>query len=336
MSNSSADPTRGLEPQGAARVAWGRVTLFYAIAFGMVALLGVVLWQLGANLTDTQAAVAFQLIVGFLYMPMPLVAGLIVERVAGRRPRIATEWRALVRGLKRVALVSAGSALLLYLTNLGVTALLGNLAGVPGVGRLLFDRQAVAQNIAAVLPAGQSGALLDTMPSVALLYLLGAVSGIVAGFTINGVFAFGEEYGWRGVLMDELAPLGVVRANLLTGVMWGLWHAPIIALGFNYGEYRVAGMVMMCVWLVPFSFLLWRTREYSGSIAAPAIIHGAFNGSAGFFLLLIAEKNPLVATPVGLVGALASAIAAAVVWRATRGAAMPYPDETPRDDAIRA
>ncbi len=39
---------------------------------------------------------------------------------------------------------------------------------------------------------------------------------LVAGFTVNGLFAFGEEYGWRGWLADELAPLGAVRANLIT------------------------------------------------------------------------------------------------------------------------
>ena len=78
-------------------------------------------------------------------------------------------------------------------------------------------------------------------PPVALLYVLGPLVGIMAGFTINGLFAFGEEYGWRGVLMDELRPLGAFKANLLTGVMWGFWHAPVILLGFNYGAERRLG-----------------------------------------------------------------------------------------------
>ncbi len=111
--------------------------------------------------------------------------------------------------------------------------------------------------------------------------------------------------------MDELRPLGPVKANLLTGVMWGLWHAPIILLGFNYGQQRVLGVLMMCVWLVPLSFLLWRSREYSGSVLTPAIIHGAFNGSAGFFLMLIASGSRLITAPVGLLGAVTVSVVAA-------------------------
>ena len=48
--------------------------------------------------------------------------------------------------------------------------------------------------------------------------------------TVNGLFGFGEEYGWRGWLADELRPLGPVVANLVTGVLWGLWHTPLILL----------------------------------------------------------------------------------------------------------
>ena len=156
------------------------------------------------------------------------------------------------------------------------------------------------------------------MPPVATLYVLGLIAGVLAGFSVNGLFAFGEEYGWRGVLADELAPLGPVRANLLTGVLWGLWHAPLILLGFDYGADRFAGVVMMCVWLVPLSFILSRARQYSGSVLSAAVIHGAFNGSAGFYLLLIGHGSRLWTAPVGLLGAVTMAIVAGTVWRLTR------------------
>ena len=51
---------------------------------------------------------------------------------------------------------------------------------------------------------------------------------------INGLFTFGEEFGWRAYLQPKLMPLGGRRATLLVGVIWGLWHAPIIAMGHNY------------------------------------------------------------------------------------------------------
>jgi membrane protease YdiL (CAAX protease family) len=294
------------------------VGLFYAIAFGMVCLLGLAFSFLGANMTSGGMSAVFQLAVAFLYMPMPLVAGLVVERVARRRPLIHSTWSDFKAGWLKVIVVSALSALAMYASNLALTVLLGNVLGLAGVGQLVATQQQVFENLTALFGASRVPASATSgMPPVALLYALGAWAGIMAGFTINGLFAFGEEYGWRGVLMDELRPLGDVRANVLTGIMWGLWHAPMILLGFNYGSYRWAGIGMMCVWLIPFSFLLWRSRDYSGSVIAPAVIHGAFNGTAGFYLLLVATRNPLVSAPVGLVGALSVGIAAAAVWIAT-------------------
>jgi membrane protease YdiL (CAAX protease family) len=164
-------------------------------------------------------------------------------------------------------------------------------------------------------------------PPVALLYVLGVWGALTAGFTLNGLFAFGEEYGWRGWLMDQLEPLGAVRANLLTGVMWGVWHAPLILMGFNYGRAGALGVVAMVVMCTPFSFLLWRARRASGSVLSAAVIHGGFNGMAGFLLLFDAGRAPLVGVPTGAVGALALGLVAAAMWPlSARWAARPIGD----------
>lgn len=301
------------------RVAWGRVGLFYLISFGMVAVLAAVLGRLGADMRTANAQLVFQLSVAFLYMPMPLVAGLIVERIAGRRSRIRSTWAEFSRGWRRVLGFSALASGGLYLANLAVTALFGNLLGATSFGSLALTRQQVIETIAETLPTVDVGQLSASMPPVGALYALGLFSGLMAGFTINGLFAFGEEYGWRGVLMDELAPLGPVRANLLTGVMWGVWHAPLILLGFNYPDHPWLGIAMMCLWVTPLSFLLWRSREYSGSIVAPAVIHGALNGAAGYFLLLVTGRSPILSAPVGVIGALSATLVAAVAWKLTAG-----------------
>ncbi len=157
------------------------------------------------------------------------------------------------------------------------------------------------------------------MPPLGLLYVLVLVSGLAAGVTINGLFAFGEEYGWRGFLMDELRPLGAIRANLLTGVMWGLFHAPIILLGFNFAPYRWLGIPAMILLCTPFSFLLWRARQFTDSLLIPAMLHGSFNAFGGFFLMLLVGRNPLVALPVGLLGAAALALVAFVFWKWSEG-----------------
>lgn len=75
------------------------------------------------------------------------------------------------------------------------------------------------------------------------------------------------------------------------------------------------GVLVMVAWVTPFSFLLWRVRERTGSVLAPAMLHGAGNGALGVFSFLIVDGNVLVALPVGLVLAVAMAIVAAVAWR---------------------
>jgi hypothetical protein len=95
--------------------------------------------------------------------------------------------------------------------------------------------------------------------------------------------------------------------------LWGLWHAPIILLGYNYGGSRL-GVAFMVVLCVPLAFLLWRARELTGTLYAPAALHGAFNAFAGFFILVLVQPNPLLAAPVGLVGAGVLGVVAAALW----------------------
>ncbi len=310
-------------------VAWNRVAEYYAIAFGLACLLGLGLWLSGANLISGSASLVYQLTLAFLYMPLPIVAGLIVERRAGRGYLLGVEKRTILRNIGRVALISFLVSIGIYLANLGVTLLLGNLLGIEGVGRLVTTQAEMLAAVAESMPAAATQANLAATPPVGLLYTLWPFVGIIAGFTINGLFAFGEEYGWRGVLMDLLKPLGGVKANLLTGVMWGLWHAPVILLGYNYGAARGWGVLMMCLVMTPLSFILWRAREFSRSVVAPAIIHGAFNGFAGFFLFLTLGRSTLVAVPVGIAGALALTLVAAIMWRVVK----PAPALEPKDGA---
>jgi membrane protease YdiL (CAAX protease family) len=166
-----------------------------------------------------------------------------------------------------------------------------------------------------------------------MLLLVSPLGGIVAGFTINGLFGFGEEYGWRGWLMDEFRPLGPVGANLLTGVMWGLWHTPLILMGFNFAPYNLIGPLFMVILCTPFSFLLWRARDFTGSLLAPAIIHGMFNGFAGVFVVLIADRNPLLAVATGVVGAAAVALVAAALWLVSAGRLRPTVGRNALQDA---
>jgi len=282
------------------------VVAFYAMALGWVSLVALALYALGFHSMSAGTALAAQLTVGFLYMPAPMVAALIVERMAGRGYLIRTLFDGFWRKLPRLLVASACVVLGAYGLMVAGVFVLGNVLHVGGVGEIVSTQAALAENISQLL------------------------------FTVNGVFAFGEEYGWRGWLMNELAPLGAVRANLLTGVLWGLWHAPLIVMGFNYAPYRIAGVFAMCGLTTSLAFLLWRARQYTGSLLAPAILHGSFNGFQGFFLLLVASRNPLVSAPTGVVAWAAIGIVAALLWTISRGRLRDEPPSAPAENPAHA
>ncbi len=310
-------------------VPWRLVGTFYGIAFGGAVLLSAGLLLAGADFTAAQVPVVYALVIGILYMPLPLIAGLVTDRVAGRRVRPELRRRVRWRGIGRVVLVGATAIVALALTGYGVVYVLGNLAGIPGVGRVVTTQQGFIDQILAIAPPGVA---VDpgAVPPLANAYVIMLVAGLGAGFTINALFAFGEEYGWRGVLADLLAPLGPLRANVLIGVLWGLWHAPVILLGYNYGQYRFVGVLLMCAWTVPLSFVLARARQWSGSVVAPAIIHGGVNATAGFAVVLLAGADPRLSLPAGLAAALATALVAAACWALFRtGSAAVTPASPP-------
>lgn len=128
------------------------------------------------------------------------------------------------------------------------------------------------------------------------------VSGIFAGATINALFAFGEEIGWRGFLVKEFEGKNFMTLSLVSGVIWGFWHFPLILNGHNYPQHPVIGvfmMVLMCVALTPM-FLYFRQK--SGSVIVPAIMHGTFNAVVGVSNIFVTPANDLLIGGPGLAG----------------------------------
>jgi hypothetical protein len=148
-----------------------------------------------------------------------------------------------------------------------------------------------------------SGADMSTAPSPANLLVTLFLTSLVVGPTINGLFGFGEEFGWRGYLLPKLMPLGKVKAYLLLGVIWGLWHAPLILMGFNYPGYPLLGVLWFCGVTTALSiYLNEMTLRYKSSILAGSI-HGAVNGQGyGIWRVLFPTVNPLLGGMTGLVG----------------------------------
>ena len=121
------------------------------------------------------------------------------------------------------------------------------------------------------------------------------VSGLISGITINAVFAFGEEIAWRGFLMKEFKGKKFLLAALWIGIIWGLWHTPIILNGHNYPQHPMAGVFMMVVFCLLLTPMLMYFRQKSGSVIVPAIMHGTFNAVVGISAAVVTPANDLLA-----------------------------------------
>lgn len=128
------------------------------------------------------------------------------------------------------------------------------------------------------------------------------LSGLLSGVTINAVFALGEEIAWRGFLLNMFTGKKFWKVALWTGIIWGLWHAPIILNGHNYPQHPVVGVFLMVVFCVLMTPILMYFRQKSGSVIVPAIMHGTFNAVAGLTLMIITPANDLLYGATGLAG----------------------------------
>jgi membrane protease YdiL (CAAX protease family) len=108
---------------------------------------------------------------------------------------------------------------------------------------------------------------------------------------LNLVFFFGEEYGWRGYLQGELVKLGKVRGLLLVGVIWGVWHTPIIVMGHNYPGHPLAGSVLMVFCTIVLSFLFGFAVLKSGSVWLAAFLHGVNNNVVPFLFGMVYQPD---------------------------------------------
>ncbi len=137
---------------------------------------------------------------------------------------------------------------------------------------------------------------------------------------LNAIPTFGEEFGWRGYLQPKLMPLGGRKAVLLTGILWGVWHWPIILMGHNYGsDYFGApflGPLGMVWFTVSLSIIFGWVTIKAANVWPAVIAHGAINGIAGISLLFVqGNPDPLLGpTPVGLIGGMGLTIAALIIF----------------------
>lgn len=132
----------------------------------------------------------------------------------------------------------------------------------------------------------QTGTELPVSPGVLVLIQIGQA--VILGPLINIVFTMGEELGWRGFLLPRLLPLGQWKALLLSGLIWGVWHAPAIAQGHNYPDHPILGIFLMTIFTILVGIIIGWMYLNTRSPWVAALAHGSINAWAGLPYLFLA------------------------------------------------
>ena len=182
---------------------------------------------------------------------------------------------------------------------------------------LIFPNYYDAELSLLIAQIGSAGGAQGVTPWVVVI--LQTLQAFLFAPLLNAISTFGEEFGWRGYLQPKLLPLGPRKAILLTGLVWGVWHTPIILMGYNYGlDYwgaPVLGPIAMTWFTVIFgTFLGWMTLK-TDSVWPAVIGHGALNGIAALGILLTQDDPSLLLgpTPVGLIAGIGFSLTAALI-----------------------
>ncbi len=272
-----------------------RIVIFIGLTFFLNYLLFFLYFLLGGKWVMPGS-----LIIATAYMFIPMIVAIIIQKYILREP---------VKGplgisfkLNRWFLIAWLLPAIIAFVTLGVSLLFPSVEYSPEMAGI-FER------FESVLTPEQ----LQQMKDQAIAFpvhpiWIGLLQGLIAGITINAVAGFGEELGWRGFLQKELAFLGFWKSSIVIGLIWGIWHAPIILQGHNYPEHPQTGVFMMIIFTLLLSPIFSYVRLKAKSVLAAAIIHGSLNATIGLPLIVIKGGNDLTVGGTGFAGFIALAL----------------------------
>ena len=274
-----------------------RILIFLGIAFGLtwVYCLSVLYPMVnGEALTGVPSLVAQYLAAVCMFFPG--IAVLITRLVTKEGFKNAWLRPNLKKSIKFYLLAWFGPAVLTF-AGMGIYFLL-----VPGS----FDPE--CGYMKAVMEAAGAPYETQAVP-MNLLMLIQCIQAVLLAPALNFVTCFGEEWGWRGYLLPKVSKnLPIIPTMLITGIIWGLWHAPLTIIGHNYGldywGFPFTGIAMMCLFCITLGIFLSFVTIKTGSCIPAILGHGAINGIAAIGMYFTVDGgNPFVGpAPTGILG----------------------------------
>ena len=133
--------------------------------------------------------------------------------------------------------------------------------------------------------------------------------------------ALGEEIGWRGLFVPELAKTtNFTKTALISGVVWAAWHMPGIFLADlnDTGIPNLYAATMFALLIIAISFpFAWLTLK-SGSLWPAVLLHAFHNQLIQGILNKLTGKTeitPYITGEFGVGLALTGLVVAYVFWR---------------------
>jgi len=256
------------------------------ITFSLSWFIAILFFALGGK-WNTPAAQITAMVIMF----MPMTSAIIVQKFIYKEPLkpLGVSFK-----LNRWWLLAWLLPPLIAFATIGVSLLIPGVAYSPEMTGF-FER------FVGIVPPEQIQQMKDQMASFPIsIFWIALIEGLFAGITINAVAGFGEELGWRGFLLREFRHMSFWKSSVIIGLIWGIWHLPLILQGHNYPQHPVEGVFMMILWCLLLAPIFSYIRVRSKSVIAAAIIHGSLNGTAGLSIMVIEGGSDLI---VGVTGA---------------------------------
>jgi membrane protease YdiL (CAAX protease family) len=266
-----------------------KAALFITLTFSVNWLMAALFFALGGRWGNPVT-----LVFGAAYMFVPMVMAVVVQKIICKEP--LKQPLGISFKLNIWFLVAWLLPPVIALASLGISLLLPGTEYSPSMEGML-------ERFKSLLTPEQ---LLQMENQVNLLpappIWVGLLLGLIAGVTINAVAGFGEELGWRGFLQKEFAYMGFWKSSATIGVIWGIWHAPLILQGHNYPQHRVIGVAMMTLLALLLAPIFSYIRLKANSVIAAAVLHGTFNATYGLSIVFVKGGSELTVGATGLAG----------------------------------
>ncbi len=150
-----------------------------------------------------------------------------------------------------------------------------------------------------------SGTFTGNLPQYNLIYfvLMGTLTTILGG-------VLGEEIGWRGFLVPQLAKItSFTKVGLISGIIWAVWHFPLILFAnYDAGASLWYSLPMFTITVIAMGFILAWLRLRSGSIWPAVLLHASSNLFVQSLFDPLTKQTGITRYIVGETGALMAVI----------------------------